>query len=154
MLTISQNPSLKALAAGRWKTWVVPGAFWSAGPVLGLLFACRADWAPAEHSSFFEVCGLIEPLIGLAVFVELVLVLGQLVSVQGATDANQRLARAVVRTNAGLILVSQAAALYAIGSDSSTVFLLFSAIVPMVLQVFLLVDCAYQRVGINRIRGG
>jgi hypothetical protein len=97
---------------------------------------------------------LVEPIIGLAVFVDLVLVLGHVVNHQGLTAANEYLVRAVVRGNAGLFFVSQAASLYAIGSDSSSVFLLFSATVPMVIQIFLLVDCAYQRVGISRIRGG
>lgn len=138
----------------RWKPWAVSGAFWSAGPLLGLLFGCRGSWAPHSHTSFFEVCGLVEPIIGLAVFVELVVVLGQVVDKQGPTVANQQLVRSVVRANAGLFFVSQAAAFYAIGSDSSSVFLLFSATVPMAIQIFLLVDCAYQRVGISRIRSG
>lgn len=132
----------------------MPLAFWSVGPLLGFAFRCQGGWAPIEKSSFFEVCGLTEPLIGLAVFVELVLVIGPLFSNQGPTETNRQLARAVVRTNAGLMLVAQGAALYAIGSGSSSVFLLFSAVTPMVLQILLIIDCAYQRVGINRVREG
>jgi hypothetical protein len=140
--------------AGRWKAWAIPLAFWALGPLLGLAFHCQTSLAPHKESSFFEVCALIEPVIGLAVFVELVVVLGQVVSAQGATPANQELARAVVRSNAGLLIGSGSAALYAIATESSSVFLLFATVVPMIVQVFLMVDCAYQRVGISRIRGG
>jgi len=145
---------VSAPPGSRWKAWAIPVALWSLGPLLGVVFGCREEWAPHDHTSFFEVCGLVEPIIGLAVFVDLVLVLGPVVNHQGPTNANESLVRAVVRGNAGLFFVSQAAALYAIGSDSSSVFLLFSATTPMVIQIFLLVDCAYQRVGISRIRRG
>jgi hypothetical protein len=149
-----QPVETKPSELSRWRAWAVPAAFWAAGPLLGLIFSCKNEWAPHDQTSFFEVCGLVEPIIGLAVFVELVLVLGQVVNHQGPTLANQQLVRAIVRANAGLFFVSQGAALYAIGSESTSPFLLFSATVPIAIQIYLLVDCAYQRVGISRIRGG
>jgi len=132
----------------------VPIAFWTVGPLLGLVFSCLTHLAPHKESTFFEVCALIEPVIGLAVFVELVVVLGQVVSTQGPTVGNQSLAQAVVRSNAGLLVVSLSASMYALATETSSAFLLFAAVVPMVMQLFLLIDCAYQRVGISRIRGG
>jgi hypothetical protein len=143
-----------ATGGAKWKAWAVPGAFWVLGPILGLALRGHGDLAPHEGSSFFEVCALIEPVIGLAVFVELVVVLGQLAISQGATSANRSLTRAVVRTNAGLMMLSEGCALYALAVETTSVFLLCAVVVPMILQLFLLIDCAYHRVGINRIRGG
>ncbi len=133
---------------------MLPAAFWVTGPALGLTLSGFEDLAPHDHSAFFEVCALTEPVIGLAVFVELVVVLGQLTTTQGATAANRSLTRAVVRTNAGLIVLSEGSALYALAQEETTVFLLCTVVVPMVLQLVLLVECAYHRAGISRIRGG
>lgn len=133
---------------------MVPISFWSAGPLLGWLISLFTDFGSEVKIGLFEVCALIQPLFGLAVFVELILVLGQLVSTEGATKANRKTTRAVVRANAGLLVISEGLAMYAVGADRVSTVLVVAVVVPMLIQVFLLMDCAYLRVGINRIQRG
>lgn len=144
----------KSTVAQRAKGWAFPLAIWSIGPIAGYAVGCLADFGQEAQGGLFEVCALIEPLFGLAVFVELILVLGPLVSNQGFTAANQGLARAVLRANGGLMFLSEGLALYAVAADRASTFLVIAVTIPMVIQLYLLIDCAYNRVGIHRIRPG
>lgn len=137
-----------------WKPWLIAVVFWSLGPALGWLVGCLTTFGSKADVRMFEAIGAAGPLVGLAVFVELVVVMGQLVSTQGATPANRALARSVIRANAGLLVTSEGLALYAIGAQTSSTFLVIAVLVPLLLQVYLLIDTAYQRVGASRIRGG
>jgi hypothetical protein len=136
------------------KAWMLPVGLWAVGPLVGFLASLVWCFGASANEEFFETCALIAPLFGLALFVELALVLGQLVKDQGPTAANRGLARSVLRANAGLICVSEGLALYAVATGRASTFLVVSVVVPMLIQVQLLVDCGYQRIGIGRIRGG
>ncbi len=127
---------------------------WACGPVLGYLTSLFSDFGGSAEVRMFEICALIEPLFGLAVFVELVLVLGPLVAKQGPTKANRSFARAVLRTNGGLLVISEGLALYAVAARCTSTMLVVAVVVPMLMQIYLLTDCAYNRVGIHRIRTG
>lgn len=136
------------------KAWILPISLWVAGPIVGVVVAHFSSFGDHAHDAFFEVCALIEPLFGLALFVELAVVLGQLVSVQAATPANRDLGRSVLRANAGLICVSDGLALYAVAAGRASTFLVVAIAIPMLIQILLLVDCGYQRTGLGMIRGG
>lgn len=136
------------------RAWILPIILWAAGPIVGVVVGHFSSFGDHAHDKFFEVCALIGPLFGLALFVELAVVLGQLVRAEGATPANRDLGRSVLRANAGLICVSEGLALYAVAAGRASTFLVVAIAVPMLIQILLLVDCGYQRIGIGRIRGG
>ncbi|HEX3737500.1 MAG TPA: hypothetical protein VHV53_08140 [Solirubrobacterales bacterium] len=149
MSEAAQRPEEHAL-----KAWFLPIALWILGPVVGVVVAQFSDFGHGVRERFFEVCALIQPLFALALFVELVVVLGHVVGKQGATAANRDLARSVLRTNAGLLCVSEGLALFAIAADRASTFLVIAIVIPMFIQVLLLVDCGYHRIGIGRIQRG
>ena len=102
--------------------------------------------------AFYSTAGAVAPLIGLGLFVEIVLVMRPAIASEGATEVKMAGARTLVRTNALLLILSEAAALYAIGAKASNGFLMVCVVLPWVLQILLLIDTAYHRLGINRIR--
>lgn len=138
----------------RWKGWVVPILAWAIAPLLGAIVGHYSDFGATANPRLFEVGAGTAALISLAVFVELAVVLGALIAEQGMSSANYLLTRSVVRTSAGLFLIAECAALYAVADQQSSTFLIFLLGVPMLLQLFLLVECAYHRVGASRIRKG
>lgn len=138
----------------RAKAWILPISLWSVGPIIGLLVAHFSQFGASADDQVFEICALIEPLFGLAVFVELVLVLGRVVEAQGATNANRHMAHAVLRTNAGLLCISEGLALYAVAARCTSTLLIIAVLLPMLTQLYLLVDCAYNRVGLSWIQKG
>jgi hypothetical protein len=97
------------------------------------------------------------PVFGLAVFVEITIVMGRALAQKKSRKkqaTTRALARTVVRTNAGLLLVSEGAALYAVGANVSSTFLLTSVLGPWLLQIYLLVDTAYHRIGVSKLGRG
>lgn len=105
-------------------------------------------------ADFFATSATVAPLVGLALFVELVLVWGPIIDEQGLTPENEATARAAIRMNATMLVLSVAAALYALGSHRHTAFLVVLSTAPWLVQLFLLVATAYNRIGINWVRGG
>jgi hypothetical protein len=93
-------------------------------------------------------------LVALALFVDLALVLGALFDRQGDTPANRLTAQIFLRTNAALFVLAEGTSLYALGARRSSTLLVFCLGVPMVLQLVLLVELAYQRIGLARVREG
>lgn len=138
----------------RSKAWAIPLVAWAVAPLLGLLADCWSDFGATVDEQLYVVGASTAAVISVAVFIELAVVLGALIKDQGNTSGNILLTRAVVRTNAGLFVLSEGAALYAIGSQTSSSLLVCLMLVPMLLQLFLFVECAYHRVGVSRIRQG
>lgn len=103
---------------------------------------------------FFEVCALLSPLFGLGLFVEIAVVMGQVIEDQGPTEGNRSLTRGLVRSNVVLLLSASGAPLWALVSGTHSAFLAVFAVVPLLLQILLLSETAYLRAGINRIRLG
>jgi hypothetical protein len=132
----------------------VPVFAWCLAPVLGFLVGHCSDFGADADPRLFEVGGGTAALVALAVFVELAVVLGALIAQQGRSEANYLLTRSVVRANAGLFLIAEGSALYAVATQRSSTLLVFLLGVPMLAQLFLLIECAYHRVGASRIRGG
>lgn len=69
-------------------------------------------------------------------------------------DVDKALARTTVRLNAAMLLLSVSSALYALGSHRHTAFLVALSTAPWIVQLFLLMDTAYIRIGVNRIGRG
>lgn len=132
----------------------MPVAAWLVAPLLGLLVGHWSDFGTCAADELYAVGAGTAAVIGVAVFVELAVVMGSLIAEQGNTSANELLTRAVVRTNAGLFVISEGFALYAIGAKESSTLLVFLVVVPMGLQLLLFVECAYHRIGSSRIRSG
>jgi hypothetical protein len=103
---------------------------------------------------FFSACAVISPLIGLGLFIEIVLVMTPVIAEQGAGPVNEAMVRTVVRLNATMLLVAESSALYALGSHRSTAFLVVLSTAPWIVQLLVLIDTAYNRIGINRIGRG
>ncbi len=93
------------------------------------------------------------PVIGLALFVEIVVVMTPAIARPDRGAAKTAAVQLLVRTNAGLLVISEGAALYAVGAKASNGFLVVCVLLPWLLQLVLLVDTAYHRIGLNRISG-
>jgi hypothetical protein len=117
-----------------------------------------AAWATSFGSGvtpeFFATIASVGPVFGLALFVEIAVVMGRVVSEQGPTRANRALARVLIRTNLGLTAISEGVSLYATGSDRQSTLLVVGAILPLVIQLVLLAETAYLRLGISRVPRG
>lgn len=136
---------------------VVLGAV-AIGPALGAAIT-GALWVldtttTRIDSSFFSTCAQVGPVFGLALFVEIALVMQQTVAEQGATPGNVATTRALVRANIGLMLTSEGTALYAISSSCESVFLAAMVVTPWLIQLFLMADAVYLRLDVHRIRPG
>lgn len=135
--------------ARSWGTMVVV-----VGGVIGLSALLEAWPDPVDDVSidFFKAAAPLTAVLGLAVFVELALVLEPYDPNKTMEKAFEALVRTVIGGNGLLIVVSSSAALYAIGSGRSTTFLLGCVVLPWILQLSVLVDAAYYRIGLHRLR--
>lgn len=122
--------------------------------VLGVVADLLSDGWRRPDPDFYATCATIAPLIGLALFVEIVLVMTPVIADQGADPVNVAMVRTVVRLNSVMLLLSVSSALYALGAHKHTAFLVVLSTAPWLVQLFLLIDTAYNRVGINRIGRG
>jgi hypothetical protein len=138
----------------RWGSWGLPALAWSLGPLAGVSIGLICDFGANVDMRFFEILAQIGPVVGLAVFVEVVIVFNQLVAEDGATAANKATVRTIIRTNAGLLVLAEGLALFSVAAQTTSTFLLVAVVVPLLLQLLLLVDGAYLRIGIHRIRNG
>lgn len=132
---------------------VVGGIFvvaWIAGGI--------SDHWRSPDADFFAACAAIAPLFGLGLFIEIVLVMAPLVADPKVSKREQgvdkALARTTVRLNAAMLVLSVASALYALGSHRHTAFLVVLSTAPWIVQLLLLMDTAYVRIGVNRIGRG
>lgn len=117
-----------------------------------------SDGWRSPDADFFATCAAVAPLIGLGLFIEIVLVMAPIVADPRANNrehnVDRALARTVVRLNAAMILLSVSSALYALGGHRHTAFLVVLSTAPWIVQLFLLMDTAYIRIGVNRIGRG
>jgi hypothetical protein len=80
--------------------------------------------------------------------------MGSAVEIQGMTEANRRTIQALVRANAGLLVISEGSALLATACRAQSTFLVAMVVVPWLIQLYLLVDTAYLKLGVSRISPG
>ena len=110
-------------------------------PIVGLIAGTITTKGRCVDPNFFVVCGTVGPLVGLALFVDIAIVINQVfVATQGLTPANKGLGRVLVYMNAGLMVMAESVALGAVGSGARTTFLVTTAVSPLVLQVWLLTE--------------
>src|SRR5208282_6115034 len=87
---------------------------------------------------FFVTCGTAGPLLALALFVEISVVMAPVVQAQGLTHANEMTIRVLVRINSVMFVMAEAAALYAVGAHTSSAFLIACCVFPWLVQLLLL----------------
>jgi hypothetical protein len=136
------------------RTSVVLLFIWGLGPAIGALAELAEISNATVDPRFFAVSAEIAPAFGLALFVSLVVVMNQVVSEQGLTPTNKALGRTLVHANAGLLVVAEGMALFAVARGKSSAFLVVSIVVPLLEQVYLFVAAALVRLGVNIIRTG
>jgi hypothetical protein len=61
--------------------------------------------------------------------------------------------RGLMRLNAGVFIISEGSALYAIGAQVTSTFLVVAVLLPWLIQIVLIIQTAYLRAGYHRIRG-
>jgi uncharacterized membrane protein YeaQ/YmgE (transglycosylase-associated protein family) len=115
-------------------------------PLAGLLAGTITGAGRSVGRDYFIVCGSIGPLVGLALFIDISVVINTAVASQGLTKANKGLARVLVYSNAALMLTSAGFALYALGSNVQTTFLVTVAVAPLLIQTLLLTEAALFKV--------
>jgi len=106
------------------------------------------------ENEFFSAAASFGPVFGLAIFIELALLMRGVMEEQGQTAANTRTVQSVVRANVGLMVATEAAALIALACDTASTFLVGAVLVPPMIQLYLLVDITYLKVGVTRISPG
>ena len=122
--------------------------------VAAVIAQVATDSLNGTSDEFFAVCAQVAPVFALAIFVEIAVVMTPVFQEQGTTPANRALMRTLVRANVGLFLLSEGAALYAVGSGTASTFLVVCSVAPWALQMALMADTAYTRAGLSRIRKG
>lgn len=105
-------------------------------------------------SDFFVVCGGVAPLFGLAVLVDIGVVMAPAVKESGPIDAIRETTKTFVRLDIGMFAISESAALYAVGSGHASAFLVAASVLPWLVQIYILAETTYHRAGIRRIRIG
>jgi hypothetical protein len=135
-----------------WKSWLLTVVICLAVPAVGWIIEQFAGGLRHTNAAFFSTAGAVGPIIGLALFVEIVVVMAPEVAKPGGQAVKAGAVRMMVRTNAALLVLSEGAALYAAGANTSSAFLVVCVVLPWFLQLALLVDTAYHRMGLERIR--
>jgi hypothetical protein len=114
-----------------------------------------ADWlVPCSgHADpdFYATCAQVGPVLALTLYVEIIVVMAPVLASADCTQAERNGARALLRANTGLFVISEGVALYAVGSRGSSLFAIVCVLLPWLLQLLLIVDTAYYRAGINKI---
>ena len=130
------------------------GAFAATGPLLALIAELVTSANAAPRAGFFDALAVVAPLPGLALFIDIAVLVNLIVAAQGLTDANRALARVLLYSNAALLVGAEGFALYATASGHETIFLAVAAIVPLLLQIFLLIEVALVKMRVNVVRPG
>jgi hypothetical protein len=102
-------------------------------------------------SDFFVVCAGVAPLFGLAVLVDIGVVMSPVVKKTGATDAIRETTKTFVRLDIGMLVISQSAALYAVGAGQASAFLVACSVLPWMVQLYVLASTTYHRAGIREV---
>jgi hypothetical protein len=123
-------------------------------PAAGLVAGCITSAGRGVESDYFVVAGSVGPLIGLALFIDITVVINDAVKEQGLTQGNKGLALVLAFSNAALLLTSAGLALYALGSGVRTTFLVTATVVPLVIQTLLLTESALFKVHAIKLADG
>ena len=102
------------------------------------------------NEAFYAACAQIAPIFGLAVFVEIAVVMAPAVS-NDAGGVAKATVRSLVRLNVAMLVISETGALFAVASGSDSGFLTLCCVLPWAVQVVLFVDALYYRVGLNTL---
>jgi hypothetical protein len=151
---VSSQPAGRLYPLRRGRQLLVVAVFAAVGPLVALVAELVASANAAPRSGFFDACAVVAPLPGLALFIDIAVLVNLIVASQGLTDANRALARVLLWSNAVLLLSAEAFALYATASGHETIFLAVATIVPLLLQVFLLIEVALVKMRVNVVRAG
>lgn len=141
-------------AAGTFRQAMMIALLLAIAPVCGLVVGSITSAGRCISSDFFLVCGSIGPLVGLALFIDISFVINAATAGEGLTDANKGLARVLVYSNAALMVTSEGFALYALGADVQTTFLVTAVVVPLLIQLLLLTEAALFKVRVITLSPG
>lgn len=134
--------------------WFLVAAIVGIIVVAGVVAEPISDGWRRPDADFYVTCATIAPLFGLALFVEIALVMTPVIADQGLSSVNVAMVRTLVRLNAAMLVLSESSALYAVGGHRRTAFLVVLSTAPWLVQLVLLIDTAYNRIGINWIGRG
>lgn len=132
--------------AGPIKQAVLVAGITGLAPAVALIVSLVTTLGRSVTPEYFLALASAGPLVGLALFIDLTVVVNQAVERQGYTEANVALGRVLVYSNACLLVLSESLALYALGADQRTTFLVCATAGPLVLQVLLLTEAALYKV--------
>jgi hypothetical protein len=110
-----------------------------------------APSAWSVNNDFFLACSTVGPLIGLALFVEISLVMSPIVGEQGATSANRATVQALVRINAAMLVIAETVALFSVATSKTGTFFALASVVPWLVQLALLIQTTYYRTGVSKV---
>jgi hypothetical protein len=110
-----------------------------------------APSAWSVDNDFFLACSTVGPLIGLALFVEISLVMSPIIDEQGSTPANRATVQALVRINASMLVIAETAALFSVSTSARGTFFVAASVIPWLVQLALMVQTVYYRTGVNRV---
>jgi hypothetical protein len=136
------------------KTWALSVGICLIGPAAGLIAGLVTHAGRDVDVKFFELCSQIAPILAVALFIEIALVMGSVIERQGLTEANIGTGLVLVRSNTGLFMVSEGLALFAVACSKRTTFLEVAVVVPMIIQLYLFLDTTLLKLGIREVRGG
>jgi zinc transporter ZupT len=140
--------------ASPWKQALLVAGVAGVGPVVGLIVSWITTLGRSVNPDFFFALATAGPLVGLALFIDLTVVINQAIDRQGSTPANRALGRVLVYSNACLLLLSESLALYALGAEVRTTFLVATSAAPLVLQVLLLTESALYKMRAYTLSAG
>lgn len=121
--------------------------------IAGVVEALGTHIHDSISSNFFVVCGTVAPLFGLALFVDIGVVMAPIVKTAGATDPIRDTTKTFVRINSGMLLISESSSLYAAATDLPSAFLVACAVLPWAVQLYLLAATTYHRAGVRQVGG-
>lgn len=131
----------------RWRQVLVVLLVLAIPVVVAVIAAETTPSGSHVDTNFFVVLATVGPLVGLALFIDITVVINQVfVGAQGLTKANKTLGRILVYTNAALLVMSEAFALFAVGSKERTTFLIAASVSPLLLQLWLLTEAALFKI--------
>lgn len=136
----------------RTRQFAIIGLLVGIAPVAAWFLASLTNSGDDVSPTFFEVVALVAPLAGLALFVDLAIVMNAGLGGRPDTASNWALAEVLVYSNAGLLLMSESAALYAVAAEAQGTFLVVMVVTPLLVQLFLLTQSAMLKIRYGKDR--
>jgi hypothetical protein len=114
----------------------------------------------AISQDFFVVCGTVAPLFGLAVLVDIGVVMAPVTrraydedpdDQSGRFAALSETTKTFVRVDLGMLVISETAALLAVGGRHASPYLVVGSVLPWAVQLVVLAATTYHRAGIREV---